>query len=129
MHYSDVNISEYRELWFAVKTVGCNLNVYPGYARLETTAWVYFHLTQTGEQEWMMEINSADKAYSYKLEGQTSGGGAGLTEDTLAALFYNGWATATAYDDGFAIRFISPNAETFDAPTIYTTEVLGVKKN
>ncbi len=129
LHYSDVNISEYRELWFAVKTVGCNLNVYPGYTRLIASEWIYFHLTQTGEQEWMIEITSESGSVSYKQTSQTSGGGAGLTEDTLAALFYNGWATATAYEDGFGLRFISPDLDTFDAPTIYTTEVLGVKKN
>ncbi len=131
VHYISDNLSQYREVWFAIKTVGCNLQVYPNYVNLIESEWIYFHLTQTSEFEWMIEINDENGVVSYKQEKQISQGSSnpGLNENALNAILYNGWAQATAYEDFFAVRIHKPEITAIDSLVIYTTEVVGVKKN
>ncbi|MBQ8429897.1 MAG: InlB B-repeat-containing protein, partial [Clostridia bacterium] len=109
-----IDLSTYSEVWFALKAVNGYFNFVGGIAQLKTDSWIYFHLTQTGDKVWTIEITVNGVVYG-TLTNQNG--------STIKDLFYDNGSNST---DGGAIYLRRDSDGT--TASLYLTEVLGLEK-
>ncbi|MBR2646229.1 MAG: hypothetical protein IKD47_01535, partial [Clostridia bacterium] len=120
-NFNNIDLSNYSEVWFAVKLANANWT-FVGNSASVSTSWVYFHLTQTAALTWTIEL-VADGEVVLTIENQN-----GTAIDTnrpinsIGRMFYDdGYSSA----DGNAILIYHSGS---GVASIYTTEVFGVEK-
>ncbi len=116
--YNTQDLSAYEQVWFAVKVVNGTLKTNRG--EKATNSWIYFHLTQTADSVWTIEMTIDGKVY----ETQTNQSGTEYQNtsvqkaNSLATILYgNGYSSA----DG-AYVFLNNNSGA--TMTLYSTEVV-----
>ena len=115
--YDDTDLSAYSEVWFAVYMSSGYIN-----DKKDTLAsagnWVYFHLTQTAESLWTIEVvvNGAVKA-TY-ADHNAKSGSAALPKDSIAKIIYN-----TGSESQGIYLWVQNGA-----CSIYSTELVGILK-
>lgn len=112
--YDGNDLSDYSEVWFALKTVNCYFRFMGESEALETDSWIYFHLTQTGNNVWTVELTVDGVVYMTLVE---------QSGNTVRRLLYDdGWSSA----DGGSVVIYHKGDGT--QASVYSTELLGVKK-
>ena len=116
--YNNTNLSAYSEVWFALKIVNGALETKTG--STTTNSWIYFHLTQTADSVWDIEITIDGEIY----ETQESQSGTEMNNDkaqapnTIATILYgNSYQSA----DGAYVLLNNSGA----TMTLYATEIMG----
>ena len=114
MYYSQVPISDYSSVNFAVKTTGIFRFDHDAYD--ESHEWLYFTITPCGEHVWSVEIKDQDGVTIFSKNGlEGRGTNTVYTDDSLNAILY-GYVSTGFYSYG-------------DNVTMYFTEVRGTLKN
>ncbi len=117
--YNNVDISAYKDVWFAIKIVNGTLKTQLG--DKATSSWIYFHLTQVANSLWTIEIEMDGEIYA-TFENQSgtevnSSSTAVQKANTIATILYgNGYGST----DGAYVMLNNTSGATM---TLYSTEL------
>ena len=123
--YSNIDISSYKEVWFALKSnaswnITNNKDSENSFGAFFENGWVYFHLIQTADSVWDIEITKAGKTITLKDQSGTEQAYTSGKNNSLGAILY-GKGAANANTDGASIIFYRGDAT--KTLTIYSTEL------
>ncbi|MBQ9714314.1 MAG: leucine-rich repeat domain-containing protein [Clostridia bacterium] len=119
-NFNRTDLSNYSEVWFATKMVNGRLYITPD-ASYQKDSWIYFHLTQTGETLWTIEV-TVDGEVLAKVENQN--GEELSTHQSINSLARILWDNAWSSEDGSSVLFYHNNEG--KQVSLYCTEVLGL---
>ncbi len=122
--YNNTTLSAYSDVWFAIKIVNGVLTT-PG-KNQATNSWIYFHLTQTADSVWTVEITIDAAVY----ETQTNQSGTEVNNpsvwvqrpNAISTIFYGNSYSST--DGGYVLLSNTSGA----TMTLYATEIVGLAK-
>ncbi len=113
--FDRTELSEYSELWFAVKVVNVRWVVFGNYK--VTGEWVFFHLIRRSDEEWQVSMFIGGELFaSDVVSGKRKS--SEQPKNAIATLLYReGWG------NGFLLNRINTDGEAY----VYCTEIRGKK--
>lgn len=130
-NYNKMQLTGYEEVWFAAKLVNAYWAFVSDGSKNRGEPWLYFHLTNKGPDEdgftrWDIEASIGGQVYE-KLENQ-SGRQLDMERptDSISRLL---WSEGFSSEGKRAILIYPTFPDGSKSPTIYCTEILGIKKS
>ena len=126
--YNNISIASYKEVWFALKSNGSwnitnNKDSENSFGAFFSDSWIYFHLTQTSDSVWDIEITKDGKVITLSNQSGIErgyGSDAAQLKNALSTILYGKGAAQNNTDGASVILYRGDATKTF---TIYSTEL------